>query len=415
MKSTVNRQIATTHLTSKVWQTIVAILGVIFGVSMYIFMNSFMNGVNSTQDELAFSTLAHIRIYNEDNRSTYNPVQDQYSDASTVYNIRNRKSIQYTEGIRNSTEVMELIRQQPEVSGLAPELGFSAFFRNGSRKVNGMVTGVDVKAEDELFQLSEKIVEGSWLDLETNPSGIILGINLAQNLGVKVGDPVNLLSSDGTTRNYTVVALLETSMKEVDKTRAYMNISSARQLLGKNFDFASDIQVNIQNRERTEQVIGRISGLIPYQVESWQSANQQLVAATQLRNIVAVAVSITILIVAGFGIYNIMNMTINEKIKEIAILKAMGFAGKDIRNIFLQQAVIIGFVGGIAGIVLGYGISSLVNQVPFRIAGLSTLPIVYQAGDFIMAVLFGITTTIIAGYLPARKAAKIDPVIIIRG
>lgn len=226
---------------------------------------------------------------------------------------------------------------------------------------------------------------------------------------------VNILTSEGVSKNYQVVGIIETSVKEVDKSKAFMNISAARQLQGKNFDYSSDIQVNIKDRDQTKEIVNRLSSSVPYQIESWQTANQQLVAASQLRNIIASAVSLTILLVAGFGIYNIMNMTINEKIREIAILKAMGFSGKDILHIFLTQAAIIGVMGGITGVLLGYGISSMVNQVPFKVAGLDTLPIGFHTKDFVLSVLFGITTTLFAGYLPARKASKIDPVIIIRG
>jgi lipoprotein-releasing system permease protein len=93
----------------------------------------------------------------------------------------------------------------------------------------------------------------------------------------------------------------------------------------------------------------------------------------------------------------------------------MGFSGKDVRNIFLTQAFIIGIIGAITGLGLGYGISSLVHRVPFRVAGMTTLPIDYQVIDFVLAVVFGIVTTIIAGYLPSCKASRIDPVVIIRG
>lgn len=238
---------------------------------------------------------------------------------------------------------------------------------------------------------------------------------LAENLGVRVNDHINVLTSDGVSKNYTVVGIFESSIKTTDKSKAYLNIASARQLLSKNHDYASDILVNIQDKNKTGYFIKNITSVIPYQVETWQNANQQLVAMTQIRNILAIAVSLAILLVAGFGIYNIMNMTINEKIKEIAILKAMGFSGKDIKIIFLSQATAIGLAGSVAGVLLGYFISSLVNQVPFRIAGLTTLPIQYRPQDFVLAVVFGIVTTLIAGYLPARKASKIDPVIIIRG
>jgi len=415
MKKSINNQIAHVHLTSKILQTVVAVLGVTFGVSMYIFMNSFMNGVNNTQDNLAFSTLAHIRIYNDDSNHNFNPVENYYDSTRAVYNIRNYKSIQYTDGIKNTAEIINLLEKQNELTGFTRQLNFSVFFRNSSQKINGMVSGVEVVNENKLFGTADKVIEGDWNELNFRKSGIILGKVLAEKLGIKINDNVNVLTSEGISKNYIVVGFIETSIKEVDKSKAYINIAAARQLLNKNYDYASDILINIKDRDKTEELIKKLNPVINYQIESWQTANEQLLAASELRNIIAVAVSLTILLVAGFGIYNIMNMTINEKIKEIAILKAMGFAGSDIKSIFLIQAVTIGIIGGIVGVLLGYGLSSLVNQVPFRVAGLTTLPIYYKLSDFIFAAVFGIATTIIAGYLPARKASKIDPVIIIRG
>lgn len=415
MKTSVNNQIAFTHLTSNKLQTIVAIMGVMFGVSMYIFMNSFMSGVNKAQDELAFSSLAHIRVFNEDNAHSYNPVDGRFDTTKTLVNIRNRRVIQYTTGIKNSSEIISFLETNNEITGIASQVNFSVFFRSGSKKINGIVSGVEVANEDKLFGISGKITEGSWKNLNYYKSGIILGKILAQNLGLKMNDNVNILTSDGTSKTFTIIGLVETSIKDIDKSKAYLSISSARQILGYNSDYATDIQINIKDKEKTEALVSKIKNAIPYQVESWQTANQQLVAASQLRDIIAVAVSLTILLVAGFGIYNIMNMTINQKIREIAILKAMGFPGLDIKSIFLLQAIIIGIIGGLAGVMLGLGISSMVNLVPFKIAGLKTLPIYFQAKDFIMALVFGISTTLFAGYLPARKASKIDPVVIIRG
>jgi lipoprotein-releasing system permease protein len=154
---------------------------------------------------------------------------------------------------------------------------------------------------------------------------------------------------------------------------------------------------------------------IPYKVESWQEANAQLSAANVLRKIIAFAVSITIIIVAGFGIYNIMNMTVNEKIKEIAILKALGFDGADVIQIFLTQAVIIGLLGGATGLILGYGIATAVSLVPFKVGNMNSLPMTFESSDYITAFTFGVLITFIAGYLPAKKASNVDPVEIIRG
>ena len=110
-----------------------------------------------------------------------------------------------------------------------------------------------------------------------------------------------------------------------------------------------------------------------------------------------------------------MNMTVNEKIKEIAILKAMGFSGGDVIEIFLTQSVVIGFLGGVVGLGLGNVIVRIVDNVPFEIGPLTTLPVSYSPSDYFMAFAFGIIITFLAGYLPARKASKIDPVEILRG
>jgi lipoprotein-releasing system permease protein len=201
----------------------------------------------------------------------------------------------------------------------------------------------------------------------------------------------------------------------VDNSKAYVKINSARQLISENRSYATDIQVNIKDFNQAKQVASMITPLTNFTVESWDEANGQLEAGNELRNIIAIAVSLTILLVAGFGIYNIMNMTVNEKIKEIAILKAMGFEGRDIVEIFLVQSVIIGVLGGIVGIILGTIVSLSVNNVPFEVATLETLPMAYRTSDYFSAFGFGLLTTFIAGYLPAKKASKVDPVEIIRG
>lgn len=409
-----NLKIAKVHLTSKIKQSLVAVLGVTFGISMYVFMNSFMTGVNDIQTVLAFTSLAHIHIYNDGPANNSNLVKRVFK-GNVAINIRNAKVIQYTEGIKNTSEILALVRKQPEVIGITPQVNINVFFRNGSNKVNGTLSGVDVENENRLFNIASYMTSGSWNSLQYQHEGVIMGLDLAKQLSLNINDNINILTSEGVSRNYKLIGIFQTNVKGVDKSKAYVNISSARQLLAKNQKYVTDLQVNVNNFEKTEPVVQRIAPVIPYKVESWQTANQQLEAGSKLRNIIAQAVSLTILLVAGFGIYNIMNMTINEKIREIAILKAMGFSGGDVTQIFLVQAIVIGVIGGVIGMILGFVIADVVNHIPFKIGGLNNLPMAYRAKDYILAFLFGLITTLIAGYLPARKASKIDPVDIIRG
>jgi len=413
MFQSVNNLISLIYLTANKRQTIVAMLGVTFGISMYIFMTGFMTGVNDAQTDLAFSTIAHIKVYNDGPVDESNIVQRVYPSA--VVHLRHSKVIKYTEGIKNASIITDFIKHQPEVSKYTTQVNINVFFKNAGNKVNGFISGVEVDEENNLFSIAKYMASGNWSDLRQQTDGMVIGADLAKSLGVKVDDNIFVLTADGVSKNYKVIGIFKTNIVGIDKSKAYINIGAARQLLAVNPGYVTDIQINVQDFKKTKVLANRLKSIVKYKVETWQNANQQLVAASFLRDIIAIAVSLTILLVAGFGIYNILNMTINQKIKEIAILKAMGFSGKDVMSIFLTLAVVIGIFGGVVGMGLGYTISKLVNKIPFEVAGLHTLPMAYNVKEYILAFSFGLITTFIAGYLPARKASAIDPVNIIRG
>ncbi|SHJ88037.1 ABC transporter permease [Epilithonimonas mollis] len=410
----INRKISWIYLSSKVKQLFVAVLSVTFGISMYIFMNSFMSGVNSAQTQISFTSMSHIRIYNDLPSDVNNILQPTKKDDGIVI-VNNARNIRYTEGIKNTEPIKESVAKLEEIEAITEQLNQNIFIRNGVTKINASLSGVDVENEDHLFHTSDYMRQGHFFDLEKRSDGIILGFKLAQNLGVGMDDNITVLTSDGITRIFKIIGIMETGAASVDKTRAIISIRSARQLFSKNSSFATDILVNIDDYNNSKEISRKIAAMTKYKVEAWQDGNAQLDSANVLRNILAVAVSSTILIVAGFGIYNIMNMTVNEKIKEIAILKAMGFNGADIVEIFLTQSIIIGLIGGFTGLGFGYFVSKVVDQIPFKIGSMTTLPIDYSPADYVLALLFGLMITAIAGYLPARNASKIDPVAILRG
>ncbi|MDP4903367.1 MAG: ABC transporter permease [Algoriphagus sp.] len=414
MSRVTNLKISRAHLTSRVKQTMVAILSVTFGISMYIFMNGFMSGVNDTQTELAFSTLAHIHIYNDLPEDNTNLLQKKYGEDKLV-NLRNAKVIQYTEGIKNSAKIIAALEDHPAITGITPQVNVNVFFRNGATKLNGVLSGIDVKQESVLFGTEQYITQGIWSSMEDRGDGVVLGAGLAEKLSLTLDDNVTVITADGVSRNFKVIGIIKTTIGGVDNAKGYVRISSARQLISKNQSYVTDIQINIKNFNEAAKVAAQLSPKVDYKVETWNESNGQLQAGNDLRNIIAIAVSLTILLVAGFGIFNIMNMTVNEKIKEIAILKAMGFDGTDIIQIFLVQSVIIGVIGGLVGITFGYLVSVLVSYIPFRVATLDTLPMVYDPQDYTLAFIFGLITTFVAGYLPAKKASQVDPVEIIRG
>jgi len=409
-----NQKIAKVHLTSRFRQLLVAILSVSFGISMYIAMNSFMAGVNNIQTEITFTSMSHIKIYN-DLSEDITPIISKPKDSNTILMVNNARNIQYTQGIKNADVIKNELLNMPEINGVALQLNEKVFIRNGVSNTSASLSGIETVNENELFETAKYIVEGNLSELDKRSDGIILGVGLAQTIGVKTGNTISVSTSEGVSKTFKIIGLLESGSKGTDKTSALISIQTARQLFSKNKSYATDVLVNTYDYNNARTVAEKVRKLTDYKVESWQEGNDQLVSSSLLRDILAIAVSLTILIVAGFGIYNIMNMTVNEKIKEIAILKAMGFNGKDVVEIFLTQSVAIGLIGGFVGLFLGNVIVQMLDIVPFKIASHNTLPVVYNVKDYILAFSFGVIITLIAGYLPSRKASKVDPVEILRG
>ncbi|MEM8585879.1 MAG: ABC transporter permease [Bacteroidota bacterium] len=408
-----NQKIGTTFLTSRMRQFSVAVLSVTFGISMYICMNSFMSGVNNEQTKMAFTAIPHINIYNEV-QSEPNYHSKEANGGSTVRMVSNERNINYTEGIRNVDEIKDRLVNIDHINGYTAQLNQNVFIRNGVSKTSANLSGIEPTSEDQMFNTAQYLMEGQLQDLNKGSNSIILGTGLAQKIGASTGDNVTVTTSDGIDKSFKIIGLIETG-SGADKSRALVSIQTARQLFSKNRSYATELMVNLNDFDEAVNVAAQISQFTTYKVESWQESNGQLDSANGLRSIIAISVSLAIIIVAGFGIYNIMNMTVNEKIKEIAILKAIGFNGKDVIEIFLIQSVIIGFVGGLTGLALGHIMISIIDRVPFQVGPLDSLPISISPSDYLLAFLFGIIITFLAGFLPARSASKVDPVAILRG
>lgn len=410
---TTNQKIVKVFLTARIKQLVAAVLSVMFGISMYVFMNSFMDGVNTFQTEITFSAMSHIKIYNELKGNPREIITSNKADELVLVN--NAKNIRYTEGIKNIDEIKEGLKDISQITGIAAQLNQNVFIRNGVSKVSANLSGIETQEENKVFGTAENIVQGNLYELDKRNDGVILGTGLAEIIGVNLNDNITIQTSDGVSKVFKVVGTIETGAASLDRSRALVNIDVARQLLNKNKSYATELMIDVDEYKNAIGIAKNIQPLTQYKVEPWQEGNAQMDSGELLRNIIALATSLTILIVAGFGIYNIMTMTVNEKIKEIAILNAMGFNSKDIIEIFLLQSIFIGFLGGVAGLVFGNIISRIIDNTPFQLGLLDSLPMNYNPKDYALAFLFGLIITFIAGYLPALRASKLDPVDTLRG
>jgi lipoprotein-releasing system permease protein len=181
--------------------------------------------------------------------------------------------------------------------------------------------------------------------------------------------------------------------------------------------YITDINIKLEDVDKAGVLAREFQSRFGYTAEDWKQANEGISSVFRIQNIVTYLVIISILLVSGFGIFNILSMMIYEKMNDIAILKSIGYTDVDIRNVFLLEALIIGFLGGLIGLMIGFVISWITSIIPTNIEGFVSseyLNINFDPAFYLLAFIFGLVATGIAGYLPARKASKIDPINIIR-
>lgn len=419
MSLPVNLSIAKKHLLSRKKQTIVATLGVTFGIAMFILMISFMQGVNQFLEDTMLAATPDIHIYNDIKTDySFSIAGEYFKDSEDIIVVHHPKPKQVNLNLKNANAIVTDLKKDELVAAVSPLLSTQVFYNYGPVQINGYINGVDIMEESRLYNLADKMVDGKPEDLLSSDNGILIGAGLAGKLNVKIGDLVSLATPTGNTMRFRIVGIFKIGIGTIDDVKSYVNLSSVQQLLGQHHNYVTDINIKLKDNKLALEKAKEFEKRYNYKAEDWQTANASVLVSNIIRNVLTFVVSITLLIVAGFGIYNIMNMTISNKMKDIAILKAEGFSSRDITQIFLTQSLVIGLLGALSGIVLGFILSYALSRVPFpanNYIAMKYFPVIFRASYYFFAIVFGILATFIAGIMPSVKASKFDPVAILRG
>ncbi|MHA8075811.1 ABC transporter permease [Aquirufa sp. TARAVU-A1A] len=409
-------QVSISLLLARWKQTLVAAVGVTFSIAMFVTLLGFMNGLNDLLDGLIMNRTAHIRLYHDINVSKTQPI-DLLSPKTKNF-VHSVKPKNQRLEIYNSGQIMQAIKRDERVLGVAPKINAQVFYNVGSVDLTGVINGIDPDEENRLFMFSDYVTSGNYLDLKNIPNSIILGKGVADKMAANLGDVVQVTTSKGERMQLKVVGFFQSGLQDLDRVQSYCSINTTQKLLGVSNNYITDIQVKLKDILQAPSMAKEYQRYYETDAIDIQQANSQFETGSSVRTIISYAVGVTLLIVAGFGIYNILNMMIYEKMDSIAIMKAIGFSGNDVNMIFIFIALSIGIFGGAMGLLVGFGISNIIDNIPFNTESLPTIktfPVNYNPIFYIIASIFSIVTTYFAGYFPSRKASKIDPVIIIRG
>ncbi len=408
--------VAFTQLRAKKTQTIVATIGVAFGITVFIFLLSCVKGVNDYISERSLEQCADIRLFNEVEISEETVLDKVYAGDRNI--VHHPKPKNAPLNLKDGVKAMDELRRNPLIKAVSGSVKSPVFYHFGSSKIGGEVTGVNYEDENKLLDLDTKFREGSAGELSCLPNSIIMGKGLAERVNLKTGDKILVTSDNGQRFVFSLSGIIKTGVPEKDKTICYASMKTVQNMLGVPSSYITDINIKLYDRKFAPDMALELENQYACKSSDWLKDNPFLFEGEELQDFVFECIAASILLVAGFGIFNILNMMIYEKMKDISIIKAMGFNDKDVRMIFMIQALIIGIIGSVVGLLLGYLFSWAMTFVPFEsdfFVSMEHLPMCYDVLYYILGLCFGLLTTATAGYLPSRKAARLDPITILRG
>lgn len=410
MKKGVNVEIALTHIFARKKQTFTAAFGVTLGVAVYLFMNSLSGGFSKFSRDEIFKNSAHIKIYKNDEISKPFLIP---KDTSAVTVIINPQITTLSKKIIDPEKLLEIVKSQSFVTNALAQVSFDAFYNRGKAQLRGTSNGVNMIDYNAMFNTGKYMVVGSIHKLQGNLNGIIIGSGIAEKLNLGLNDNITVSSSFGVVKVMKIVGIFKTGNSMNDQAKSYVNISTAQQFIKEGPSYVSTIFVNTPNPDNSELYAEKLQKLTEYTVEDWKTTSADVLSGDKTRSTLMNSISISILIMAAFIIYNILSSTISQKINDIAILKATGFSGKDVIHIFLLEAIIMGIIGTVMGLGLGSVLIGMMSTI-YMGGPVGYFPISFELTLFIQSFVLGVVMTTCAGFFPARKAANVDPVEIFR-
>jgi len=409
-----NFRIAVRFLTAKKRSMVMCLSCIVLGVGLFIVTQATTSGFQSHFITTILGTDGAVRIEDREQNTIQTVSAGDYGSG---FQIEHKGAHRYVEGIDYPVDLEEAIRSFSNVAAVSQVLhGSNVTIRSSFKDDSVQVYGIYVADHLRVSDLGSQIVGGSIGAFEAEPSGALVGLEMADRLQLGLGDTF-LLVADGNVQRFKVSAIYSTGKEDVDRVRVYLKMGDARSLLRKPTGI-SYFQVDLRDRERADRDAQWMQDVLQYKVASWQFREREWLGVFKMLRI-STAITVSVFtVIAGLAMFNTLAMIVLEKTKDIAILRSMGYTREDISRIFVWQALIVLALGSAAGCLLGGALTFGVSQVPFQIRSIFTLdrlPVDTSAWHYVEAVSTAVCTVMLASLVPARRAARLEPGDIIRG
>lgn len=387
-------------------QTFVSVVGVSIGVSAFIVMSSLMLGFQNYFIQQVIDLEPHMKIKPKEERQQIEP-------KALLLGEKPREK----DRILGWQDILQELEKNTEVLGASPRLVSRGILKYGVKEKPVTLLGIDPQREPKASIIEKFLAHKNLHRLETNRTGIIIGVLVAKSLGIQdLGKKLLLVAPNGQTLLVTVEDFFESGITNIDDARVYINIKTLQSLLDKQGE-VNEIVLKIRDVNKAERLSREFQEFIPYEVESWQRAYRNFLSIFKIQNTITYMIVFAILTVSAFGIFNIIMMTVLEKKRDIAILMAMGFLRRDILLIFMVEGFVIGVFGAIIGSLMGFGLQEYLESVRLDVEGLiRTKGFVLDRSliFYLYALIFSLFFSILASLYPSYRASRLNPVDIFR-
>ena len=396
-------------------QTIFIILGVTIGVAVIVFMSALLAGLQSNFINRVLSSQSHIQLLPP--REVARPLRGATdnaarSDASSVIEgaivqapLQRLKSIDQWQAIAGQ------IRDMPEVLVVSPMAGGSALVLRGNVSRSVSLNGIEPEQYFRIVDLDDKMVRGS---ARLSGTDILVGIELASDLGLDAGDKLRVSTVVGISNPLTVSGIFDLGNKAVNSRSVFMSLHTAQGLLGLPGGVTS-LDVTVRDVYSAERVAQRISTATGVVADSWIRTGAQFFAAVSAQTTANRAIRFFVALSVAFGIASVLVVVVVQKSREIGILRAMGISQGQILRVFLLQGGLLALGGAAAGSLVGAGALVLWQRYVRNADGTAMFPLVLDPTLFVLALMIATLTGLLAAVAPALRAARLDPVVAIRG
>lgn len=410
-------QVATRHLLAGGWQTVLTILGVVVAVTLVVFIASLIYGSQIRWTKRLTDYVPHVTVRPPEPQPV--PLdqipQDPASRGVVAVEVE-QQALQrkYIEGWR---EVVAYLRRLPDVRHVAPGVTGQAFVHHGARSIGVTVIAADPEVYEPLAAMNEYLVAGRYVGMGADEA--VIGWRLSRDLGVGVGQRIRVTSSEGVSQTLSVAGIFDTGQDLYDQGRVYVTLRTGQSLFGTGND-VSTISVKLTDMYRANAIADHLEAIYRVETDSWMRQFSQFLNIFTAQRAITVLITSFSLLASSLGIASVLIVSVLQKSKQIGILKAMGARRSQILAVFTLEGLFIALVGACLGAVSGSLLLAVLAPIkqPPRPSGLRPdplFPVQFSPLIVAAAMVAAVIATLIASIVPARRAAALDPVEVIRG